>query len=93
MDRPHENLLVCGPSGTGKTFLREALGQAAVEAGKHVAWFTLEQLGTVVRSHHADVVARHEDGQDTAMPQRQTRPAPLSSRCGGPSTEEDANWD
>jgi hypothetical protein len=33
----HENLVVCGPSGTGKTFLLEALGQAAVETGKHVA--------------------------------------------------------
>ena len=30
----HENLVVCGPSGTGKTFLLEALGQAAVEAGQ-----------------------------------------------------------
>ena len=29
----HENLVVCGPSGTGKTFLLEALGQAAVENG------------------------------------------------------------
>lgn len=28
-----ENLVVCGPSGTGKTFLLEALGQQAVEAG------------------------------------------------------------
>ena len=27
-----ENLVVCGPAGTGKTFLLEALGQAAVEA-------------------------------------------------------------
>jgi septin family protein len=26
-----ENLVVCGPSGTGKTFLFEALGQAAVD--------------------------------------------------------------
>jgi len=50
----HENLVVCGPSGTGKTFLLEALGQAAVEAGKHVAWFTLEQLGVFVRAHRAD---------------------------------------
>ncbi len=50
----HENLVVCGPSGTGKTFLLEALGQAAVEAGKHVAWFTLEQLGVIVRAHRAD---------------------------------------
>jgi len=50
----HENLVVCGPSGTGKTFLLEALGQAAVETGKHVAWFTLEQLGVLVRRHRAD---------------------------------------
>jgi DNA replication protein DnaC len=50
----HENLVVCGPSGTGKTFLLEALGQAAVETGKHVAWFTLEQLGVLIRRHRAD---------------------------------------
>jgi DNA replication protein DnaC len=50
----HENLVVCGPSGTGKTFLLEALGQQAVEAGKHVAWFTLEQLGVLIRRHRAD---------------------------------------
>ena len=50
----HENLVVCGPSGTGKTFLLEALGQAAVETGRHVAWFTLEQLGMLIRAHRAD---------------------------------------
>ena len=50
----HENLVVCGPSGTGKTFMLEALGQAAVAAGKNVAWFTLEQLGALVRRHRAD---------------------------------------
>jgi DNA replication protein DnaC len=50
----HENLVVCGPSGTGKTFLLEALGQAAVENGKHVAWFTLESLGVLIRRHRAD---------------------------------------
>lgn len=49
-----ENLVVCGPSGTGKTFLLEALGQQAVEAGLHVAWFTLESLGVLVRRHRAD---------------------------------------
>lgn len=49
-----ENLVVCGPAGTGKTFLLEALGQAAVEAGKHVAWFTLEALGVLIRKHRAD---------------------------------------
>jgi DNA replication protein DnaC len=50
----HENLIVCGPSGTGKTFMLEALGQTAVEAGRHVAWFTLEQLGVLIRRHRAD---------------------------------------
>jgi DNA replication protein DnaC len=49
-----ENLVVCGPSGTGKTFLLEALGQQAVEAGLHVAWFSLEHLGALVRRHRAD---------------------------------------
>jgi DNA replication protein DnaC len=49
-----ENLVVCGPAGTGKTFLLEALGQQAVETGLHVAWFTLESLGVLVRRHRAD---------------------------------------
>jgi DNA replication protein DnaC len=49
-----ENLVVCGPSGTGKTFMLEALGQAAVAAGRNVAWFTLEQVGALVRRHRAD---------------------------------------
>src|SRR5207302_11515806 len=48
------NLLVCGPSGTGKTFFLEALGQLAVEAGLKVAWFRLEELGVLVRRHRAD---------------------------------------
>ncbi|MEP6816435.1 MAG: ATP-binding protein, partial [Marmoricola sp.] len=49
-----ENLVVCGPSGTGKTFLLEALGHQAVEAGLKVAWFTLEDLGVLLRRHRAD---------------------------------------
>jgi DNA replication protein DnaC len=49
-----ENLVVCGPSGTGKTFLLEALGQQAVQTGMRVAWFTLEQLGVLLRRHRAD---------------------------------------
>jgi DNA replication protein DnaC len=49
-----ENLVVCGPSGRGKTFLLEALGQAAVAAGKNVAWFALEQVGALLRRHRAD---------------------------------------
>lgn len=49
-----ESLVLCGPSGTGKTFFLEALGHQAVEDGYRVAWFTLEQLGTLVRSHRLD---------------------------------------
>lgn len=50
----HENLVVCGPSGTGKTHFLEALGQAAIDAGHHVSWFSLETLGALVRRHRAD---------------------------------------
>lgn len=58
-----ENVVVCGPSGTGKTFFLEALGQQVVEAGMRVAWFRLEDLGALVRANRADdsvnrVVAR-----------------------------------
>jgi DNA replication protein DnaC len=52
--RRRENLVVCGPSGTGKTFFLEALGQLSVEAGVKVAWFALEDLGVLVRRHRAD---------------------------------------
>ncbi len=50
----HENLVVCGPSGTGKTHLLEALGQAAIDAGHHVSWFSLEALGALGHRHRAD---------------------------------------
>jgi DNA replication protein DnaC len=49
-----ENLVVCGPSGTGKTMFLEALGHTAVETGQRVAWFSLEALGVLVRRHRAD---------------------------------------
>lgn len=49
-----ENLVVCGPSGTGKSHLLEALGHAAVDQGCHVSWFSLEALGALVRRHRAD---------------------------------------
>ncbi|WP_454699212.1 ATP-binding protein [Arthrobacter humicola] len=49
-----ENLVVCGPSGTGKTFFLEVLGQQAVEAGMRAAWFRLEDLGVLIRAHRTD---------------------------------------
>ncbi|GLZ09620.1 transposase [Actinomadura sp. NBRC 104412] len=49
-----ENLCICGPSGTGKSHFCEALGQLAVDAGMTVAWFTIEDLGALVRRHRAD---------------------------------------
>jgi DNA replication protein DnaC len=53
-----ENPCICGPSGTGKSRF-EALGQTAVEAGLTVAWFTIEDLGTLVRRHRADDSLAH----------------------------------
>jgi DNA replication protein DnaC len=49
-----ESLCVCGPSGTGKSHFLEALGQAAIDKGLSVVWFSLESLGTLVRRHRAD---------------------------------------
>ncbi|GAA5102897.1 IS21-like element helper ATPase IstB [Haloechinothrix salitolerans] len=49
-----ENLCVCGPSGTGKSHFCEALGQHAIDQGMAVAWFTIEDLGALVRRHRAD---------------------------------------
>ena len=48
---------MCGPSGTAKTHFLEALGQAAVDAGHKVTWFSLEHLGALVRRHSADDTA------------------------------------
>ncbi len=49
-----ENLVVCGPSGTGKSHLCEALGHAAIDAGRTVVWFSIEDLGALVRRHRVD---------------------------------------
>ena len=49
-----ENLAVVGPSGTGKSHLLEALGHAAIDDGRTVAWFTIESLGRLVARHRAD---------------------------------------
>jgi DNA replication protein DnaC len=58
-----ENLVVSGPSGTGKSHFTEALAHAVIDAGMKVAWFTLESLAATVGSAKVDgsvakVVAR-----------------------------------
>jgi DNA replication protein DnaC len=49
-----EVLCICGPSGTGKSHLVEALGHLAIDRGKTVAWHTLETLAQLLHRHRAD---------------------------------------
>jgi DNA replication protein DnaC len=49
-----ENLVVAGPQGTGKSHLLEAIGHQAVDQRLSVAWFSVEDLGTIVRRHRVD---------------------------------------
>lgn len=50
----HENVVICGPSGTGKSHFCEALGHAAIDNGGTVVWFSIEDLGALVRRHRVD---------------------------------------
>ncbi len=54
MSNRAENLVVCGPSGTGRSHFCEALGQHAIETGHVVAWFSIEDLATLIRRHRID---------------------------------------
>jgi DNA replication protein DnaC len=49
-----ETLVVCGPSGTGKSHFIEALGHLAIDRGKTVAWHTPETLAALIHRHRAD---------------------------------------
>ncbi len=49
-----EALVVCGPSGTGKSHFIEALGHLAIDHDKTVAWHTLETLAALLRRHRTD---------------------------------------
>ena len=50
----HETLVICGPSGTGKSHFIEALGHLAIDNGKTVAWHTPRDARALVHRHRAD---------------------------------------
>lgn len=50
----HENVVLCGPAGTGKSLFAEALGQSVIDTGKTVAWLTVEDLDQLVTRHRVD---------------------------------------
>lgn len=49
-----ENLAICGPAGTGKSFFLEALGHKVIDEGGRVSWLRLEDLGGLIRAHSPD---------------------------------------
>lgn len=49
-----ENLVVCGPSGTGKSHFVEGLSHLAIARGKRVMWFTLESLAREIAKSRVD---------------------------------------
>ena len=50
-----ENLVLVGPSGTGRSHLAEAVGHAAIDAGLRVTWFSLESLTAVITRSKVDM--------------------------------------
>jgi DNA replication protein DnaC len=54
-----ENLVIAGPSGSGKSHFVEGLSHAAIEQDLRVAWFTLESLTATIGKAKVDAsVAR-----------------------------------
>ncbi len=50
----HENLVISGPSGTGKSHFVEGLAAVAIESDMRVAWFTLETLTQTIGKAKVD---------------------------------------
>ena len=63
-----ENLVIAGPQGTGKSHLLEALGHHAVDQGLAVAWFSVEDLGALIRRHRVDDTVSKAFAALTAVP-------------------------
>ncbi|MGV0392094.1 ATP-binding protein [Corynebacterium phoceense] len=51
----HDNLVLCGPQGTGKSMLTEALAVELIKRGKKVKWLTMKNLGQLISRHAADL--------------------------------------
>lgn len=49
------NIAYLRATGTGKDHFREALGQAAIEDGRTVVWFIIEDVGALMRGHRGYV--------------------------------------
>lgn len=50
----HQNIILTGPTGTGKSFLACALAQNACRSGYRVRYFVAAKLFRMLRSSHAD---------------------------------------
>jgi DNA replication protein DnaC len=64
----HENVLIVGNSGTGKTHLASALGFAGCMQGRHVRFFTVKALVThlieMTEQRQSERTLRHLERQD-----------------------------
>ena len=68
-----ENVVVCGPAGTGKSFFLEALRHQVVEAGMRVAWFRLEDLRTQAAAPKSRVPGVSQAGRASLPSRRRCR--------------------
>ena len=50
----NENILICGPTGVGKSFISSALGNQACHLGLKVLYFNTQKLFTWLRMSKAD---------------------------------------
>ena len=76
-----ENLVIAGPSGTGKSHLVEALAHAAIEKDLRVAWFTLETLTAADRPGQGRRVRRPDRHPDLPQRPHRRRPMPTPRLC------------
>jgi DNA replication protein DnaC len=86
----HENLVVAGPSGTGKSHFCEALGHAAINANMTVTWLSVEQLGGLVARHRITTPSPKHSSPCCA---RTSSSSTTSDCCRSPATPPKASTD